>query len=110
VVPYSKLLSAIQLLPQLTVVLIVIINCLVRLDGRWLSSPILNRAIGWNNSGLVKIGRLSLQENIITSSGQRLPILAFRRLRTGLALPAILLNGEQPTPLNDNEIIVGHSE
>jgi len=43
----------------------------IRLDGRWLSSILNQGAIGWNNSGV--IGRLSLQENIITSSGQRYP-------------------------------------
>jgi exopolysaccharide biosynthesis protein len=80
----------------------------IRRNGRWLSSPILNRgAIAWNNSGLVKIGRLSLQENIITSSGQRLPILAFNSgyVQAGIARYSSEW-GTTYTPLNDNEIIV----
>lgn len=48
----------------------------IRQNGRWLSSPILNRgAIAWNEAGEFKLGRLALQETLITSSGQRLPVL-----------------------------------
>jgi hypothetical protein len=80
----------------------------IRRDSRWLSSPILNRgAIAWNDIGQVKIGRLSLQETLTTSTGERLPILAFNSgyVQAG----ASLYSGEWGptyTPLSDNEIIV----
>ena len=46
-------------------------------DGKWLSSPILNRgAIGWNDRGQIRIARLQMAETIYTSTGERLPILA----------------------------------
>jgi exopolysaccharide biosynthesis protein len=48
----------------------------IRQNNRWLSSPILNRgAIAWNEEGQIKIGRLTLQEVLTTSSGNRLPVL-----------------------------------
>jgi len=80
----------------------------IRRDDRWLSSPILNRgAIGWNDAGQVKIGRLSLQETIITATGQRLPILT---LNSGYVQPGIARYssawGSTYTPLSDNELIV----
>ncbi len=79
----------------------------IRLDGRWLSSPILNRgAIAWNNSGEVKIGHLGWQENLITSRG-RLPVLS---LNSGYVQSGIALYspdwGSTYTPLIDNEVIV----
>lgn len=80
----------------------------IRRDGRWLSSPILNRgAIAWNDQGLVKIGRLRLQETIINSSGQRLPILALNSgyVKAGIARYSFEW-GLTYTPLIDNEIIV----
>lgn len=79
----------------------------IRRDGRWLSSPILNRgAIAWNDSGLVKINRLSLQETIITSTG-RLPISTFNSgyVQAGIARYSSAW-GSTYTPLTDNEIIV----
>jgi len=80
----------------------------IRRDDRWLSSPILNRgAIAWNDAGQVKIGRLSLQETIITATGQRLPILT---LNSGYVQPGIARYssawGSTYTPLSDNELIV----
>ncbi len=48
----------------------------IRRDGRWLSSPILNRgAIAWNDSGDFKIGRLALQETLIGAGGRSWPVL-----------------------------------
>ena len=79
----------------------------IRRDGRWLSSPILNRgAIAWNDSGLVKINRLSLKETIITSTG-RLPVLSFNSgyVQAGIARYSSEW-GSTYTPLVDNEIIV----
>ncbi len=48
----------------------------IRHQGRWLSSPILNRgAIGWTDEGDIYIDRLSRSETLITATGERLPIL-----------------------------------
>lgn len=48
----------------------------IRRDDKWVSGPILNRgAIGWDNAGGVAVGRLNLQETLITSTGQRLPVV-----------------------------------
>ncbi len=80
----------------------------VRLDGRWLSGPILNRgAIAWNPSGSFKIDRLSLQETLITQTGQRLPLT---HLNSGYIQAGIARYtpdwGPTYTPLSDNEILV----
>lgn len=80
----------------------------IRRDGRWYSGPILNRgAIAWTDSGQFKFGRLSLQENLLTSNGQRLPILF---LNSGYVQPGIARYtpewGQTYTPLSDNEILV----
>ncbi len=80
----------------------------IRRDGRWLSSPILNRgAIAWNDAGQVKIGRLSLQETLITSTGQRLPLFAFNSgyVQAGIARYSDTW-GPTYTPAIDNEMIV----
>ncbi len=79
----------------------------IRRDGRWLSSPILNRgAIAWNDSGEVKIGHLSWRGNIITSTGQ-IPISSFNSgyVSSGIALYSSNW-GSTYTPLIDNEVIV----
>ncbi len=80
----------------------------IRRDGRWLSSPILNRgAIAWNDFGEVKIGHLSLDHAIIASGGERLPVTA---VNSGYIQPGIALHtrewGTTYTPLSDNETIV----
>ncbi len=80
----------------------------IRRDGRWLSSPILNRgAIAWNDFGEVKIGHLSLDSTIITSGGERLPVTA---VNSGYIHPGIALHtsewGATYTPLSDNETVV----
>ena len=79
----------------------------IRQDGRWLSSPILNRgAIALNDSGEIKIGHLSWRGNIITSSGQ-IPISSFNSgyVSSGIALYSSNW-GSTYTPLIDNEVIV----
>ncbi len=79
----------------------------IRRDGRWFSSPILNRgAIAWNDAGQVKIGRLSVQETLI-STGKSLPILAFNSgyLKAGASRYSWEW-GPTYTPLSANEIIV----
>lgn len=79
----------------------------IRRDGRWLSSPILNRgAIAWNDSGQVEINRLSLKETIVTSTG-RLPVLTSNSgyVQAGIARYSAAW-GATYTPLIDNEIVV----
>lgn len=80
----------------------------IRRDGRWLSSPILNRgAIAWNDTGGVKIARLSIQETLVTSTAQRLPLFAFNSgyVQAGITRYSSEW-GSTYTPLTDNEIIV----
>lgn len=80
----------------------------IRRDGQWLSSPILNRgAIAWNNSGQVKMGRLSLQETLVTPDGKGLPIVS---LNSGYVQAGIARYtpewGKTYTPLIDGEILI----
>ena len=80
----------------------------IRREGRWFAGPILNRgAIAWNDSGQFKFGRLSLQETLLTSMGERLPILF---LNSGYVQPGIARYtpewGTTYTPLADNEVLV----
>ena len=80
----------------------------IRQDGRWLSGPILNRgAIAWNEEGSVKIGRLSLQEVLTTTTGDRFPVLFLNSgyVQGGLARYTTEW-GTTYTPLTDNETIV----
>ena len=79
----------------------------IRQDGNWISSPILNRgAIAWNDEGEFKIGRLSLQETLITSNGDGLPIVS---VNSGYLQPGIAVHtpkwGTNYTPLTDSETI-----
>ncbi len=80
----------------------------IRRDGRWLSSPILNRgAIAWNDSGDVKMGHLSFQETLTTSREEHLPIVG---LNSGYVQAGISRYtpdwGATYTPLTDNETII----
>jgi hypothetical protein len=80
----------------------------IRRENRWLSGPILNRgAIAWNNAGVFKIARLTLAETLITSSGQRLPVVL---LNSGYVQRGIARYtpewGATYTPLSDNEILL----
>jgi hypothetical protein len=80
----------------------------IRREGRWFSGPILNRgAIAWNDSGQFQFGRLSLQETLIASTGDRLPILF---LNSGYVQSGIARYtpewGSTYTPLVDNEVLV----
>jgi hypothetical protein len=80
----------------------------IRLDGRWLSSPILNRgAIAWDDAGNVKIGRLSLQETVSTATGQRLPVLLLNSAYVAEGIARYTGEwGASYTPLSDSETIV----
>ncbi|AFY53641.1 putative periplasmic protein (DUF2233) [Rivularia sp. PCC 7116] len=80
----------------------------IRRDSQWFSGPILNRgAIAWNDAGQFYMNRLSLQENLIFSDNQKLPIT---HLNSGYVKQGIArythLWGQNYTPLTDNEIIV----
>jgi exopolysaccharide biosynthesis protein len=83
----------------------------IRSNGKWLSSPILNRgAIAWNNSGQFYVGRLTLEDNLVTSGPQgtvKTPILFLNSgyVQSGIAryTPAW---GNTYTPLTDNETIL----
>ncbi len=79
----------------------------IRRDGNWISSPILNRgAIAWNNQGKIKIGRLSVQEAVITNT-ERISITTFNSgyVQTGVARYSASW-GANYSPLTDNETIV----
>jgi hypothetical protein len=80
----------------------------IRLDGRWLSGPILNRgAIAWDGLGNFAFQRLTLQETLTTSTGQQLPIT---HLNSGYIQAGIARYtpdwGVTYTSLSDNEIII----
>ncbi|BBD61407.1 hypothetical protein NIES2109_42350 [Nostoc sp. HK-01] len=80
----------------------------IRRDNQWISGPILNRgAIAWNNSGQFYVGRLTLQETLVTPNNLRLPILFLNSgyVQSGIAryTPSW---GTTYTPLTDNETIL----
>ena len=80
----------------------------VRQDDRWFSGPILNRgAIAWNASGETRFDRLTLQETIVTTAGQRLPIT---HLNSAYILPGIARYttawGQSYTVLSDGEVAI----
>ncbi|MDX2100287.1 MAG: phosphodiester glycosidase family protein [Leptolyngbyaceae cyanobacterium bins.59] len=80
----------------------------VRQDQRWRSGPILNRgAVAWNGQGEFRMGRLSLQETLVTEGGKRLPIVA---LNSGYVQAGIGRYtpgwGTSYTPILENEVLV----
>ncbi len=80
----------------------------IRRDGRWLSSPILNRgAIAWDDAGNVRLDRLSLQETVTTPTGQRWEL---RGLNTGFVSAGLSRYspdwGNTYAPFTRNEIII----
>jgi exopolysaccharide biosynthesis protein len=80
----------------------------IKQDGKWLSSPILNRgAIAWNERGQVRIARLQVDETLYTSKGEELPILATNSgyAQTGLARYTSSW-GSTYRPIQGNELII----
>jgi exopolysaccharide biosynthesis protein len=80
----------------------------IKRNGQWLSSPILNRgAIAWNDSGQFYLGRLTVEESLITSNNQKFPILSFNSgyVQSGMARYTPVW-GTSYTPLTDNEIVL----
>lgn len=80
----------------------------IRSQGKWLSGPILNRgAIAWDAENNFKIDRLRLEETLITTTGDRLPITL---LNSAYLQPGIARYtpewGEFYTPLSDRETII----
>lgn len=80
----------------------------IRQDGNWISSPILNRgAIAWTDRGEFKIARLTLQETLTTSNGQKLPIV---NSNSGYIQPGIARYtpqwGTVYSPLSNNETLI----
>jgi hypothetical protein len=76
-------------------------------DGKWLSSPILNRgAIGWNDRGKMRIARLQMQETLNTSKGEQLPIFALNsaHVQPGFGRYTTAWGGTY-TPMQANELI-----
>ncbi len=76
-------------------------------DGKWLSSPILNRgAIGWNDRGQIRIARLQMTETINTSKGERLPILTLNSgyVQSGLSRYTTAW-GKTYSPIQADELI-----
>jgi Phosphodiester glycosidase len=79
----------------------------VRLDGRWLSGPILNRgAIGWTDTGEIGFGRLNFRQTLATSTGQQLAVPYFNTAYVGAGIAVYSPEwGSSYTPLADNETI-----
>lgn len=80
----------------------------IRRDNRWYSSPILHRgAIGWDDTGNIEFDRLTLQEELITADGQRIPL---QYLNSGYAQTGASRYtpewGKTYTPLSDDEVLV----
>lgn len=79
----------------------------IRREGRWFSGPILNRgAVAWNDNGQFKFGRFSLQETLITSTGERLPLLFLNSGYVKMGMARYTPEwGSTYTPLTDNEVL-----
>jgi Phosphodiester glycosidase len=80
----------------------------IRQNGRWRSGPILGRgAIGWDAMGSFKLGRLTLQETVITPTGQRFALthLNSAYLQAGIARYTADW-GATYAPLTDAEILI----
>lgn len=80
----------------------------IRRDNRWFSGPILNRgAIAWNDAGEVKVERLSLQETVVTSNGQRFAMQSTNSGFVGAGVARYTPEwGTHYTPIIENEILV----
>lgn len=80
----------------------------IRRNGTWVSSPILNRGVmAWDAQGRFRVGRLMLQEQIVTSNGVSVPITSSNSgyPQKGIARYTSIW-GETYTPLLKNEQII----
>jgi Phosphodiester glycosidase len=85
----------------------------IRRNGTWISSPILNRGVmAWDAQGRFKVGRLMLQEQIVTSNGAALPSTSIPITSSNSGYPQkgmaryTPLWGATYTPLLKNEQII----
>lgn len=80
----------------------------IRQENRWLSGPILNRgALAWNDAGEFKLGRLTLQETLITGAGVRFPITHLNSAYSQAGMARYTPEwGANYTPFSNNEVIV----
>jgi Phosphodiester glycosidase len=80
----------------------------IKRDGKWLSSPILNRgAIGWNDQGKIQIARLQMQETIRTSKNEQLPILALNSAYVQTGIGRYTSDwGKTYSPIQTDELII----
>jgi Phosphodiester glycosidase len=80
----------------------------IKREGKWLSSPILNRgAIGWNDLGQIRISRLQMNETFKTSNGEQIPIFALNSGYAQIGVGRYTTDwGVTYTPIQANELIV----
>ncbi|NEQ30930.1 MAG: phosphodiester glycosidase family protein [Leptolyngbya sp. SIO4C5] len=80
----------------------------IRNEGRWISGPILGRgAVGWTDTGEVLIDRLALRQQLITSTGEAIPL---QGINTGYVQAGVGLYtpdwGAIYTPITGQETLV----
>jgi hypothetical protein len=80
----------------------------VKRDGRWLSGPILGRgAIAWTDQGNLLFSRLSLQDTLTTSLGQRFSLFSRNSGYAGAGISLYTPEwGTAYSPVLDNETLV----
>ncbi len=80
----------------------------IKRDGKWLSSPILNRgAIGWSDNGKIQIARLQIQETLNTSKNEQLNILALNSAYVQTGISRYTSDwGKTYTPIQTDELII----
>lgn len=80
----------------------------IKREGKWLSSPILNRsAIAWNELGQIGIGRLQMTQTLKTSNGEQIPIFALNSGYVQIGVGRYTTDwGVTYTPIQANELIV----
>lgn len=80
----------------------------IRLDGQWLSGPILDRGVfAWNETGEARFSRLTLQETIATSTGQRLSLATLNSAypQAGISRYTPMWGSSYAT-LSDGEVLI----
>jgi hypothetical protein len=80
----------------------------IRNNSRWISGPILNRgAIGWNETGDLKVGHLNLQETLTTATGQKIVLQSTNSGFVGAGVARYTPDwGRQYTPIIDAETLI----
>jgi uncharacterized protein YigE (DUF2233 family) len=80
----------------------------IRLDGRWISSPILGRGVvAWSDEGSIRFGRLRMQAELRNDIGDRIPVMG---INTGYIVAGISQFtpdwGSTYTTQTDHEIVL----